>query len=472
MRARSARRGQKYAFGGTRTGRPAPMSRTVGGRDQTLTGGQALPGSLPVSGGARLELLGFDLAAAFHESPLGIVIIDGDGRWQEVNPAWCAILGRPRADLLGRHFNDLTHLDDLAVGLEMFATLEAGAGSVQAEKRYLAADGAVVHVVESITARRDDQGRAVRHVAHIRDTTARVRAEQELAESARLFRDVLENVDLAALNMDANGTITYCNPELCRLVGWSAEELLGRDWFETCVPADDGGARALHGEGVATGRIERHHEGQIRTREGERRTIRWSHTLVTNPSGRPVGTTSLGEDITEKMLAQRALAHRATHDPLTGLANRTLMDERLAQALAEPAPVAVILCDLDGFKRVNDRLGHAAGDEVLRAVAGRLRGVCKAQDLVCRPAGDEFVVVITGGPGETGRELRATCRQVAGRIGVAVCRPVVVEGGRAEVGVSVGLAVTAGSRRSADGLLRRADRAMYREKNARPGLGR
>ena len=95
-----------------------------------------------------------------------------------------------------------------------------------------------------------------------------------------------------------------------------------------CRP-DNGEARALHGEGIATGRIERHHEGHIRTRSGERRTMRWSHTLVTNPSGRPVGTTSLGEDITEKMAAQRALAHRATHDPLTGLANRTLLDERL-----------------------------------------------------------------------------------------------------------------------------------------------
>ena len=267
--------------------------------------------------------------------------------------------------------------------------------------------------------------------------------------------------------MDANGTITYCNPEHCRLVGWPAEELLGRDWFEICVPPDEGEARALHGEGIATGRIERHHEGHIRTRSGERRTMRWSHTLVTNPSGRPVGTTSLGEDITEKMAAQRALAHRATHDPLTGLANRTLLDERLAQALADATrPVAVIVCDLDGFKRVNDRLGHAAGDEVLRAVSGRLRGVCRAQDLVCRPAGDEFVIVITGEPGESARRLRHTCTQVADRIGRAVRQPVGVDGGRAQVGVSVGVAATAGPGRGAEHLLRTADRAMYREKSA------
>ena len=434
---------------------------------QTAPRAPAPATALPVAGGARLALLGFDLAAAFHESPLGIVMLDREGRWQEVNPAWCTILGRLRPELLGRHFNDLTHPDDLAIGMEMLATLEGGARSVQAEKRYLAADGSVVHVAESITASRDEQGGIVRYVAHVRDETARIRAEQELAESARLFRDVLENVDLAALNMDANGTITYCNPELCRLVGWPAEELLGRDWFEICVPSDDGEARALHGEGIATGRIERHHEGHIRTRSGDRRTMRWSHTLVTNPSGRPVGTTSLGEDITEKMAAQRALAHRATHDPLTGLANRTLLDERLGQALADATrPVAVIVCDLDGFKRVNDRLGHAAGDEVLRAVSGRLRGVCRAQDLVCRPAGDEFVIVITGEPGETARHLHHTCAQVADRIGRAVRQPVGVDGGRAEVGVSVGVAATAGPGRGAEHLLRTADRAMYREKSA------
>jgi diguanylate cyclase (GGDEF)-like protein/PAS domain S-box-containing protein len=339
---------------------------------------------------------------------------------------------------------------------------------VQAERRYLDPDGGVVSVAESITARRDEAGRIIRYVAHVRDATAQVRAEQELAESARLFRDVLENVDLAALNMDANGIITYCNPELCRLVGWPAEELLGRDWFEICVPPDNGEARALHGEGIATGRIERHHEGQVLTRSGARRTIRWSHTLVTNASGRPVGTTSLGEDITEKLAAQRALAHRATHDPLTGLANRTLMDERLTRAVADPnRPVAVILCDLDGFKRVNDRLGHAAGDAVLRAVAGRLRGICRAQDLVCRPSGDEFVIVVTGEPGETARKLRTTCAQISSRIERAVRQPVVVDDGRAAVGVSMGVAATAGGRSSAEQLLRTADRAMYRAKSGR-----
>jgi diguanylate cyclase (GGDEF)-like protein/PAS domain S-box-containing protein len=267
--------------------------------------------------------------------------------------------------------------------------------------------------------------------------------------------------------MDANGTITYCNPELCRLVGWSADELLGRDWFEICVPRDDGEARALHGEGIATGRIERHHEGQILTRSGEQRTMRWSHTLVTSTSGRPIGTTSLGEDITEKVAAQRELAHRATHDPLTGLANRTLLDERLAQAVADSTrPVAVILCDLDGFKHVNDRLGHAAGDEVLRAVAGRLRGICRADDLVCRPAGDEFVIVLTGERGEPARHLSGTCAHVARRIEAAVRQPVVVDGGRAQVGVSVGFAAMIGPGRGAEHLLRTADRAMYRQKGA------
>ena len=259
--------------------------------DHTGPTGQTAPRApahvdpLPVAGGARLELLGFDLAAAFHESPLGIVMLDREGRWQEVNPAWCAILGRPRPELPGAPLQR-SHAPGRPRRRHGDARdAQGGARSVQAEKRYLGADGGVVHVAESITARRDEQGRIVRYVAHIRDETARIRAEQELAESARLFRDVLENVDLAALNMDANGTITYCNPELCRLVGWPAEELLGRDWFEICVRRDNGEARALHGEGIATGRIERHHEGHIRTRSGERRTMRWSHTLVTNPRG-------------------------------------------------------------------------------------------------------------------------------------------------------------------------------------------
>jgi PAS domain S-box-containing protein len=85
---------------------------------------------IATAAGTRLELLGFDLAAAFHESPLGIVILDREGCWQEANPAWCEILGRPRADLLGRHFNELTHPDDLGTGVDMLATLQGGARSV------------------------------------------------------------------------------------------------------------------------------------------------------------------------------------------------------------------------------------------------------------------------------------------------------------------------------------------------------
>jgi PAS domain S-box-containing protein len=258
----------------------------VGGHDQTLTAGQARPAgaqALPVAGGARLELLGFDLAAAFHESPLGIVIIDGDGRWQEVNPAWCAILGRPRADLLGRHFNDFTHLDDLAVGLEMFATLDGGARSVQAEKRYMGADGGVF-----------ERGRV-----------------------------------------------------------------------------DHGGAR----------------------RTGPQRPL-------TNSSRRPVGTTSLGEDITEKMLAQRALARRATHDPLT--ASRT------------------------GRSTVSSVSTTASAMPPATRCCARSRAGCAAS---AAPTAIEFVIVITGGPGESAPRLRSTRRQVA-------------------------------------------DRAMYRHKNAWPGRGR
>lgn len=152
------------------------------------------------------------------------------------------------------------------------------------------------------------------------------------------------------------------------------------------------------------------------------------------------------------------LCHRATHDPLTDLANRAAVDAALARALSVPSPqTALLLLDLDGFKQVNDRFGHAAGDLLLRAVADRLRACVRRSDLVARLGGDEFVVLLDG-PG-----VGAQARRLADRIRCDLATPVVVDDAEVAVTVSVGLAV-ARAEMTADALLREADADMYRAK--------
>jgi diguanylate cyclase (GGDEF)-like protein len=161
----------------------------------------------------------------------------------------------------------------------------------------------------------------------------------------------------------------------------------------------------------------------------------------------------------QRLRAEQRYAHWAAHDELTGLPNRRQLLAALDQALAERAHLTVLFCDLDGFKPVNDRLGHQAGDELLRVVGQRLRRCVRARDVVGRFGGDEFMIVCVdlppSGAGEVVARIRAT-----------LAEPVALAGGTAVVGASIGVAVTEGGREyTADSLIAEADRAMYAQKH-------
>jgi diguanylate cyclase (GGDEF)-like protein len=164
----------------------------------------------------------------------------------------------------------------------------------------------------------------------------------------------------------------------------------------------------------------------------------------------------------EKARLLATVRHQAMHDALTGLPNRVLFLDRLERAIDEvddDTHLAVLFCDLDLFKQVNDTLGHAAGDELLRQVAARLRSTVRPGDTVGRLSGDEFAVIL---PGLTEIEDAAG---LAGRITDCFAEPFRLEGTDVRIGTSVGLSATrAGSRRTAEELLRKADAAMYRHK--------
>jgi diguanylate cyclase (GGDEF)-like protein len=172
-------------------------------------------------------------------------------------------------------------------------------------------------------------------------------------------------------------------------------------------------------------------------------------------------TAALRRDIVRREAVERQLAELAFHDQLTGLANRILFTERVDGALlghtGDGRSFAVFFIDLDGFKRVNDERGHSAGDAVLRAVADRLRGCVRAEDTVARFGGDEFAVLVEGltDPAEV--------HETAGRIVTAIRQPIMVEGYRATVTASVGVALNRPGD-SADDILREADEAMYTAK--------
>jgi diguanylate cyclase (GGDEF)-like protein len=179
-------------------------------------------------------------------------------------------------------------------------------------------------------------------------------------------------------------------------------------------------------------------------------------------SGRPRRMIGVTQDITERKRREEQERFLAYHDSLTGLPNRRLLDDRLRQAVnlaqRRDARVAVMLIDLDDFKRVNDQLGHRAGDAVLREVAHRLAGCVRKADTLARQGGDEFVVVIP----DLGQE--ADCQVVAEKI-LRVLEPAFsTDGSEFRIGASIGISIYPGDAGDGDALLRNADAAMYRAK--------
>ena len=207
-------------------------------------------------------------------------------------------------------------------------------------------------------------------------------------------------------------------------------------------------------------------EHRVVRADGAERVVHQQGEVVTGPDGRPARVVGTVHDVTERKALEAQLAHRAYHDPLTGLPNRDLLAERLEGALRRPdrgdETVAVLFLDLDGFKLVNDGLGHEAGDRLLVDVASRLRGAVPSGGTIARIGGDEFVVLLQEVAGA--EETRRVADRLVGALG-----PFNLGGTEAFVTASVGIATGRPGRVAAGDLLRAADTALYEAKAAGRG---
>ncbi len=275
--------------------------------------------------------------------------------------------------------------------------------------------------------------------------------------------------------------LVYVNAAFEELSGLRAEEALGRNCRFLQGPDTDPAALASIRAAIAAGEEWR---GVVLNHRGPGRTPWWNEIRlapVRDEHGRVVQYVGLQDDVTERVEALRALEVErdrtraylrriedlARTDALTGLPNRRHLEERVAAALDGDGAVALLFCDLDGFKAVNDRFGHAAGDDLLVRVAQRLRSGLPAGAVAARLGGDEFIVALTGLDPRCAAERAA---EVADRLARSVADPVGLGGVEVSIAVSVGVAVARG--RGGEGfedLLRRADEAMYARKRAGRG---
>ncbi|MER6036579.1 EAL domain-containing protein [Streptomyces sp. NPDC001835] len=286
---------------------------------------------------------------------------------------------------------------------------------------------------------------------------------QALHASEARFRAVFEGAAIGISIADLDGNILQVNKALLRMFGLTEPGLRGRRVLEWTHPEDAPQTWKLYEELVRGEREHYHVEKAFNRPDG---TALWTNltvSLLRDADGNPQYQLALMEDTTERRLLNLRLRYEATHDALTGLPNRTLFFERLEKALGAGEGQRFGLCylDLDGFKTINDSLGHAAGDRLLVEVADRLQSCATAPgEMVARLGGDEFVALTTGT--DTQREVD----ELAERIMSALVTPISIDGRDLLVRGSLGIVEGPAGERTAAEVLRSADITMYRAKSA------
>ncbi len=399
------------------------------------------------------------LRQLFEQGPIGIALIGLDGRWVNVNPALCRLLGYTKEALARRTVADVTHPDDVETSwVELDRLARNPDGEHRHRKRFLHAGGATVPVHVSTSLWRSESGRTIGMVAHIEDESARAQAEAR-------FHQLFEAAPIAMARLDREQRLVEVNPAFCQLLGHSAEHLTGRAHDELVHPDDIEAAReAFSRLGVGpAGAVENEH--RYVHASGNAIWAASTKTLLPGQGGESSGAIVQVLDITERRQHDRQLRYLADHDPLTGLLNRRAfnveLDRQLARIKRYGSEGAVILLDLDHFKHINDTFGHGAGDQLITTVADVLRGRLRESDIIARLGGDEFAVLLPKGDAT---EAMAVAEKLVEQIRDTAC---VLDGQDYHVTASVGVATFAadGDGGAAD-LLVCADLAMYHAKEA------
>lgn len=382
-----------------------------------------------------------------------------------INPAGAKLLGYDSSGpLLGQEVAALFHpdyRDFAALGLEMFAEEEG-----KIPLKLLRADGGTLEIEVWVT--RMEGVDPPLFVLEGHDITAHLHAARELRSREQRLAGIINTVADGILTVDQEGVVHTFNPAAERIFGFSADEVLGRGfWGLLARDAGPGCGEELPGIPPLS-------------------VVHWLHSLSETPetvgcrkdgsavplemtvgemkeTGGATTFTIVVRDITVRKEAEQKLFQLAHHDALTGLPNRHLVRDRIQEAikrgLRQQHRLAVLYIDLDRFKPINDTLGHAAGDIVLREVSQRLARAVRKTDTVARVGGDEFLVLLEGI--SSSKEVEA----IAWKLIFSVEEPVVVAECECQVGASVGVALFPDHASTLEGILEAADRAMYTVKN-------
>ncbi|MDL2353815.1 MAG: EAL domain-containing protein [Pseudomonadota bacterium] len=401
-----------------------------------------------------------DEAAYFNElyllAPVGYFVLGFDSRILLANLVGAELLGIARADAGALRFRSFI---DAADGAAFDAFIGRALNSPVPEKcgltlRRAGGDGACA---ATLLASADGSGQACRVVVELAE--GRLAA---LERSEERFRRIVHSAGEGIWEIDAAARITFVNPKMAAILGYSIEEMLARPL-----------TGFMDAEGVL---LFEHHLKQRRQGLAERQDCKFLHrdgaavwtTMATNPifdgAGAYVGALALVSDITDRRASTELMWQQANFDQLTGLPNRHMFMDRLRQELKKAdrgaAFLALIFLDLDHFKEVNDQFGHAMGDALLVEAARRIAACVRASDTLARLGGDEFTVILAG------LDHVGSVERIAQALVATLARPFELGSERAFISASVGIALYPPDADNLGALIERADQAMYASKKA------
>ncbi|MEB3366454.1 PAS domain S-box protein [Saccharopolyspora mangrovi] len=387
-----------------------------------------------------------------------VAALDLQARIIYANPAACDLLGYDPAAVLNRPAHDFTHPDDPPVDHDMISSLVTGdAEKLTQERRGIRSDGTALWVLVDFALIRDADGVPQFVLAQYQDITERRTAE-------RRWRHTFANAPIGMAMLDLTGRWLEVNDKLCDMVGYTRDEMLTMRFTDLTYPHDTAGLDLL--ADLAAGRIDTAStEKRYRHKAGYPIWALIRVNLVRGADDQPAYLVSQYETIGDEEMRDSHIAHMALHDPLTGLANRALLMDRLNHELAalhqHGGVLTVLLADLDGLKPVNDRYGHAAGDNLLTTTADELLNAVQPGDTVARLGGDEFVVVSNKPDINAAKAFRD-------EVSRCLNTDITVSGHEITLTASIGLAATTNATTPASDLLHAADLDMYTHKATSP----
>jgi len=405
---------------------------------------------------AELRETKAQLAAFINNSTVAFVVYDRNGQIQQVNRTFEKLFGWTSTEAIGQRL-PLVPPDLVAEQEVLMAASDWDARVYEAVRQRK--DGSQFLASETLAPIRDEEGRLFGYSRIVRDISERKLAEHRLKVSEQRYKSLFEHNPDAVFSLDEHERFTSINPAFTAITGYTAADVLGKHFL--AVTAEEEHAEILARYARAKRGEMQQFEQTIRRRDGQQVELEVL-TVPIRVDDAITGIYGIAKDITESKRTAALIHFMAYHDALTELPNRRLFTEQLeaamVQAQAQKRQVAVFLLDLDRFKLINDSLGHATGDDVLKTVADRLRTCVREEDLVARMGGDEFTVVLPN------LARTSDAERIAQRILDQFKLPMQINEQELHITPSIGVALYPTDGTTADLLLKNADTAMYRVK--------